>query len=71
MGNCVTKPKTKGDDEAPPPPAPLPPAEQGERKDVEVVAAPEEAQAGPVDEASRDVVVAPQTEVRRLITSHL
>ncbi|KAK3138662.1 hypothetical protein QOZ80_5AG0371780 [Eleusine coracana subsp. coracana] len=52
MGNCATKPKTKGHDEAPPP-------AEGERKDEEV-AAPEEAQE-PV-EATRDVVVAPQSE---------
>lgn len=63
MGNCGTKPKTSEGDDAPPPAELQAPAtagvDEGERKDEEV-AAPEEAS---------QPVVAPQSEVRKMISN--
>ena len=62
MGNCGTKPKTSDGDDAPPPAEPpRAPAAEGElRKDEEEVPATEEA---------NQAVVAPRSEVRRMIST--
>lgn len=46
MGNCVTKPKARGGDDAPPPAEPQTPARavEGENKDVETPAVEEKSE---------------------------